>query len=97
MKETIVLAWVENTGLRDTGKVEQVDRNWRPVFEVCSEAKACVFSSDLKDLDRAKEYVKHNEIAEGIGYYVFVLPDTEDVLKVAREKVLERIQAGKAE
>lgn len=83
MKTTIVLARIENTGLRDTGRVEMKNANWFPVFETVPEAKALVYSSNVKELARAKEF------AATEGYQVFVLPDTGDVLSVAKAKILK--------
>ena len=79
----IVLARVENTGMRLTGRHIRPDGvNWIEETECCSVAKALVWSRDMSELASAKRYAKTE------GYKVLVLPDTDNVLSVARATVL---------
>ncbi len=58
--------------------------NWIPETECCPEATALLFSSDLNDLDRAKEFAKTED------YTVYVMVDSDDVLTLARNKIMKQ-------
>ena len=78
----IVLARMENTGTRETGRHIRPDGvNWIPETESCTVAKSLVFSSDMSRLPDAYLYGRVE------GYTVLVLPDTTDVLQVARNTI----------
>ena len=87
-EQIIVLARVENTGIKKTGRWIKEGVNYYEETESAPEAKAMVYSRDLADLDRAEEF------AADEGYEVFLLPDVEDVLDHAREMVM-KMQKGK--
>lgn len=93
MKNVLILAWTEQTGLRDTGRLEQRDSNWFPKMEVCTKACACVFSRDLSANMRARA----SDYAAGTsqGAIIIEMPDTEDCLDRARAFVLKESEAGK--
>jgi hypothetical protein len=69
----IMLAWVEQTGLRATGGLVLRDANWFPEHESCPEAKVCawLWNGTKTDVAKAREY------AESQGYKVFVYPASE--------------------
>lgn len=71
--KTIVLAKVEMSGLRETGKFVQRDVNWHPEFEAAPEAKAMVWL--LKG--NASDEVKANSFAETEGYSILTFPISE--------------------
>jgi hypothetical protein len=82
MKSLIILAKVEMTGARQTGKMVKRDMNWFPEVEAAPEARALIYSSDVGDLEKAKAYAAQE------GWNCWVMPDSDDVLKQAREKAL---------
>lgn len=43
MTQQIVIAWVEMTGLKATGRQVMRDLNWFPEFTTAPEAKACMW------------------------------------------------------
>ena len=84
MSKVLVIAWVENTGVRNTGRLRRIDGyNWGAETEACPEAKACVWSRDLADRPRAEAHAAAN------GAMVLELEDTDDVLAVARATALK--------
>lgn len=85
MKAVIVLARLENTGLRTTGKLIRPDGvNWREETECCQVAKSMVWSSEMTRarLGQAEAFAAKE------GYKVLILPDTSDVLEVARKAIM---------
>jgi len=88
----VMLAWVENTGLRETGRMVLRDANWFPEFEPCLEAKcaAWIYNGTDADVARAREYAARE------GRSVFVYPATEpDPKNRARADVMREINAPK--
>jgi hypothetical protein len=82
MKKILILAKVEMTSLRKTGKMVMRDLNWFPVMEAAPEAKALVWSSDPALWERGKAWAKSE------GYQPYLLDDTDDVLSKARSLAL---------
>mgnify|MGYP001588983398 CR=1 FL=1 len=84
-KTCIILAWANNAGVRYTGRLIRPDGvNYVEETEYCQKGNAVVFSRSMGDLDRA------NNLARVNGYTVFILPDTDDGLSVARKMILEQ-------
>jgi hypothetical protein len=85
-KQTIVIAWAEETGLVPTGHYARKDGvNYFPEFARAWEAKAAMWlrQGSESDLAKAHEYAKRN------GYSVFAYPTKEkDPLAKARKEVL---------
>ncbi len=69
----IMLAWVEQTGLRATGRLVARDANWFPEYESCPEAKACAWMHSGTEAD----VVKARAYAGSQGYKVFVYPTND--------------------
>lgn len=82
MRKIVVYAHVLKDGIRETGRVIEQDRNFFPEIECCLIGRACVWSVDPGDLESGRRY------AEKEGGQCFLLDDTDDVLEVARRKVL---------
>jgi len=84
---TIVLARLENTGTRKTGKLIRPDGvNWREELEVIPEPKALVWlnQGNEMDLNRARDHANHE------GYSVFTFPMTEkDPIGMGKKKIME--------
>ena len=95
MKNVLVIAWCENTGLRDTGRVELRDANWFPVMEVVPKGCACVWSRDLSAnmRRRGEDYARRMSRTDPDKFNIqFVeMPDTKDVLSRARELVIGKV------
>lgn len=85
----IVIAWVDKSGMRDTGRIERRDGNWFPVWEPCWAAKALVFSRRMDEKQRAKDHAKSID-SEFIR--VLVLDDTDDILERAKATILSIVQ-----
>mgnify|MGYP001590980931 CR=1 FL=1 len=84
--QTIVLAKVEMTGLRATGRNIMKDRNWFPEFEAAPEAKAMVWLNrgTAADIEKAQCF------AEANGYTVLTFPTSgRDQLAKAKAIVME--------
>lgn len=91
MKTILVIAWADKTGIRNTGRLERFDGyNFRNEIERCWEGKALVYSSDMADKSRAAEHL--NTMTEYPIRRLFSLPDSEDVLKIARTRILEQAE-----
>lgn len=73
-----VLAWMADTGIRETGRLVYRDRNYVPEIESCPEPKACVWSSDPARFEEGETYAKENKM------HLFILEDCPDVLNIAR-------------
>jgi hypothetical protein len=71
--KTIVLAKVEMTGLRETGKFVRRDMNWFKEFEAAPEAKALVWLLKGNESDE----IKANTYAATEGYSVLTFPISE--------------------
>lgn len=54
-----------------------------PVFKTIWKAESLVYSSDDGELGEAKKFAKLE------GYRVFCLPDTADILSIAKQMILE--------
>lgn len=87
MKNLIVLARVEMSGVRTTGRMVKRDLNWFQEAVAAPEAKALVYSSDMADLEKARAY------AATEGWSCWVMPNTEGVLQKARERALAELPA----
>ena len=82
--QVIVLARIQNTGLRKTGRWIRPDGvNYVEDTESCSVAVALVWSRDLDDRVKAEDFAQRE------GYEVMVLDDTEDVLERAKANLLD--------
>lgn len=84
----IILAMVDNTGVRATGRY--CDRlSQLAKTEIIPEASAAVWSDETPErLAQVKRHVETERLHHAwIGY--FVLPDTRDVLEIARKKALD--------
>lgn len=96
--KTIVIAWAEMTGLRDTGKLERFDGyNYRPIFEPCLEARACVWLNQgcESDIERAQTYAD-GDLGDASIYRVYAYPLTEqNPLKRARQEILHEAESEK--
>lgn len=79
--QVIVLARMENTGVRETGRLIRRDCNYFPETEACMRPVSLVWSRDMSRLADAKVF------ARAEGFRVLVLDDTDDVLTVARNLV----------
>lgn len=91
MKTILIIAWADKTGIRQTGRLERFDGvNYRNEIERCWEAKACVYSSDVKDEARAVEHL--NTMTDYPVRRLFALPDSDDVLKIARHRILAQAE-----
>ena len=66
----IFIAWVDDRGMRPTGRMVMRDMNWFPEYESCLEGKAAPWkwSGTAKDVEDAKVYADKN------NYYVFTYP-----------------------
>lgn len=83
MNKVIILAKVTNDGIRFTGKDIRPDGvNWIPETTSCAKPVALVWSRDMSRIDDAHAFAKKE------GYSVFIMEDTEDVLNLARNKIL---------
>lgn len=82
MKKIIVLARVEMTGTRPTGNMVKRDLNWYPEVKPAPEAKALVYSSDITELDKAQAFAKQE------GWYCWEMPDSNNLLQIARDRAL---------
>ena len=93
MDKCIVLMWATNTGSRNTGRLERRDGEWREVFETAPKAHACVYSRDLKDVDRALAYAGNVTANETDKYCVKVaiMDYADGVLEKARASVLAEL------
>ena len=82
----IVLAKVENTGLRDTGEFLMRDRNWFPKFEACPEPKACMWLANGKqsDVEKAMWFAAQE------GWTVFVYHNERDPIRRAKLEIMEQ-------
>jgi hypothetical protein len=92
--KTLVLAFVDNTGLRLTGRY--LDRYCqKPESEAVPEARAAIWSDYTKArLAQLKAHIAQESSAHvWMGY--FVLADTDDILAVARAKALEQVSLGR--
>ncbi len=88
--QTIVLAKVEMTGIRETGEFERFDGvNWRPVTESAPQAKALVWMNEgtLSDLAKARTFARSE------GYSVLTFPrDEADPLGQARVEIMSQFK-----
>ncbi len=66
----IILARMENTGLRETGRVVERDRNMYPEFEECPEAHVVPWCIKEQKSDMGKAC----RFAAVEGYEVFLFP-----------------------
>ena len=86
---TIVIAWVDKTGLQETDEYERFDGvNWSRKFKVIPEGKAAIWlnKGTIEDVARAKEYAK---TLDHLRVEVYDLPITEQKpLELARSLVL---------
>lgn len=82
----VVVAWTEE-GTEPTGRTVLRDGYHRAELRRCRVPRACVWSRDMADLPAGQAYARRE------GYRCMVLPDTGDVLAVARDAVL-RHEAG---
>lgn len=91
-KMTIVLAWLENTGTRDTGEFERFDGvNYRPKLEVVPQAKSAVWlnAGTAADVEKATDYAEANHAGD-LKFAVFTYPTTEkDPLKRAKRDIAQ--------
>lgn len=92
MTNKIVLAMVDETGVRVTGRY----RDWlqqHAKTETFPEARAAVWADYSQS--RRDHIVRHIEAEKlnhlWVGY--FVLPDTKDILAIARDKALKAAAA----
>lgn len=70
--------------VQDTEFVEMTGKyNDTPLFKDIWKPEALVYSSDDRELTKAKDFAKIE------GYSVFVLPDTDDVLNVAKQMIAD--------
>lgn len=78
----LVLARMEFTGVKFTGRYRKPDGvNYVPETETCWRPVALVWSSNLSDIGRGREF------ADKEGYKLLVLPNTSDVLDIARKQI----------
>lgn len=84
----IVIAWVENDGLRATGQTVRRDLNYFPEFEACPKPHACVWLNRGSAADRAKAEAYAS--TQGHSFVrVYSLPtSTKDCLAVAKSKIM---------
>jgi hypothetical protein len=82
---TIVLAKVEMTAIRATGRTRFDGANYFPVFEPAPEAKACVWLNKAKQSDIAKA----ETFAKTEGYTVFTYSNERDPLGRAKKDVMK--------
>lgn len=82
----IVLAKVEMTGLKATGRNIMRDRNYFPEYVPAPETKACMWLNNgtAEDVKKAKAFAKTE------GYMVFTFNGEKNPLAVARMLVMER-------
>lgn len=85
--QTIVLARIENTGLKFTGKFIRPDGvNWREDYKLTPEPKALIWLNEgnESDLEKAKKFAKEE------NYSVFTFPTTEkDPLGLAKKQIMQ--------
>lgn len=83
----IILGRMENTGLRETGKTIERDRNFFPEMESFSEPHAILYCrKELKgDLEKAKAFAK----AEGYKVYTDFPKGTrvDNAIEIVKSKV----------
>ncbi len=82
-RQLVIIAWSSMDGSEPTGQTVWRDGCHRAVFRTCKRASALCWSSDVADLSRAETYAALR------GYTVMVLPDTDDVLDVARARAMD--------
>jgi predicted TIM-barrel fold metal-dependent hydrolase len=86
-RRCIVLARIENTALRYTGRLERYDGvNYRPIMEAAPEAKALIWlNNGTKD-----DVVNAEKFASKEGYTVILLTAKHpDPLNVARNRIMQ--------
>lgn len=84
---TIVVARVEMTGIRKTGRQVMRDRNWFPEIEAAPEAKTCIWlnAGTPDDVESARTFAAKE------GYTVFTYPtDDPDPRGRASREVMEQ-------
>lgn len=88
MKQRLVLTWVDNTGVVLTGQYRDRLRQ-HPETKSVPEAKAAMFGDDTPEMRQriAKHIEDEARNYPWMGF--FALPDTRDVLTVAKRMALE--------
>lgn len=95
MKQKLVLAWVDNTGVELTGRYR--DRlSQYPETRAVPEARACVWGDNTPELlDRLRKHVA-GATKDHVWTGYFLLDDTNDVLNRARNLALVEAKRVKA-
>ncbi len=88
---TIVLAKVEMTGLKATGKFRFDGGNYFPTYEPAPEAKSLVWLNNGKNSDVAKA----EAFAKTEGYTVFCYSNERFPLERARKEIMESFCTAK--
>lgn len=87
-KNKFILAWVDNSGFELTGRYR--DRLCQhPETHAVPEAKACVWGEVHPDLLRSLQTHIARESSDHVWMGFFELPNTNDVLAVARQMALK--------
>ena len=82
MEYLIILAKVETTGTRATGKIVERDMNLFPEIETVPQAKALVYSSHINDIEKAKAF------AVSGGWECWIMEDDSNVLQKAKDRAM---------
>lgn len=87
---TIVVAWVDMSGLEKTGRMILRDMNWFPEFKAVPAAKTCIWLNR----GNAEDIAKAHAYAAPRGYFVFLYePETKNARERASSEVLKQWNA----
>lgn len=83
-KKIMVFTWLDDNGMKPTGRLVQRNGVLVPEFSPCKKSFAAVWSSDSERFAEGRQYAAKE------GYRVHLLPDTKDVLVVARRATIDQ-------
>ena len=84
MKKRMILGRIENTGVRETGKLIRPDGvNWMPETEHCPEPKTINWTDNPELFPAGVQWAEEN------GWQVYIVDDTDDCLEQVRRKLME--------